>query len=328
MTFQNAKIVGWNVSPQRYLWHGLKRGDPQYHISRSDLMEIARCPHRWIGGYREDGTDSTDWGNLVDTLLLSPGCFDDRYSIVPETYRDEKGNDKPWNFNANACKEWRAHYGKGQGYVEVKKAELAEAKIAAHLLKEDYETSILLENAKTQVMVAADYLEDDSDSLIPVRGLIDIVPNGQSHKQALADLKTSVDASVHSWPRTVHRYGLHVQAALYLDLWNAATGEERFEWLHVIQENFPPYEIGRRLLSQSFVNLGRSIYRDALRRYAWCLKNNDWPTYDDMAGNIIPGWTLTEPEEWMVQASMQHMVRVEPIPTVKPKEDELREVIP
>jgi hypothetical protein len=84
-----------------------------------------------------------------------------------------------------------------------------------------------------------------------------------------------------------------------MDVYNAATGENRVEWLHVIQENTFPWQPGRRYLSVEFIKEGRAAYYDALRLYCQCLKNNTWPSWDD--SSPYNGWTLIEPKPWMLK---------------------------
>jgi hypothetical protein len=99
-------------------------------------------------------------------------------------------------------------------------------------------------------------------------------------------------------------WGLHVQAALYLDLYTRATGEDRTDFLHAISESEPPYEPGRALLTAGsqfdFVEEGRRVYVDALRFYCRCVKSGKWPGYADMAENSIHGWPICQPEAWMI----------------------------
>src|SRR4030065_2654530 len=50
------------------------------------------------------------FGNLVDCLLFEPALFSSRYKLAPDTYPaivKKVQIDKPWNWNASYCKEWR-----------------------------------------------------------------------------------------------------------------------------------------------------------------------------------------------------------------------------
>jgi hypothetical protein len=274
-------------------------------MSRGELTEFFRNPHRWRAGYRDgEPTESKEWGSLIDTLLLDPVRFSDKYAVAPETYMADgkkKGDpqvEKPWNWNATVCKEWRELQGNKQ---VIKSDEKESADMAVKLIQEDPIVSELLLCSERQVMVTAEY-EDETGITVPLRVLIDLVPHKDydSFAQCLVDLKTCATAEPSAWRRAVAQHNYHVQAPLYLDLYNAATGENRTEFRHIIQESFPPYEVGRRILSSEFITLGREKYQSALALYCQCLKYDNWPTYEEMEQYSINGWGIVDPESWMI----------------------------
>lgn len=296
-----ATICGDNVSFDTYLAQaeGVRRGDKDYILNGSDLSEFSTCPHRWVSGYKDEGTKATDWGTLIDLMLMDPN-FQERVAVCPETYKSDKGEDKPWNFNAGACKEWRTK-AEAEGKQVVKAETYADALAAAAIVKRDERIMRVLADSRKQVMITGFYVDKETGIRVPVRALLDLVPP----KSFLADFKTSGSAHPRAWSRHVFQYGYHTQAARHLDLWNAATGEYRVEFRHYIQESYAPWETGRRILSEEYVVLGRDTYVRALKRYAQCLASGVWPGYDE-AGNgsdmVIDGHTLVQPEAWMVGA--------------------------
>ena len=295
----NAKIIGSDIKGADYIRTDLKRGDPQFPMSRSELCAFIECPAKWITGHRKKSTAEMLWGSLVDCLLLTPEQFPNEWAIEPETYPAAKGETKPWSNNATYCKEWRKEQA-GKRIVDT--ATLREAESAAHKLKAAFGS--ILRDCKRQVLVVAEYHDEETGLTIPVKGLIDIVPEpGAEFARSLMDLKTLRSAKLRDWQRDVFEHGYHVQAALYLDLWNAATNEGRIEFRHLLQEQEPPYITGKRLLSEEFIDIGRSKYLHALAEYCRCLKTDVWPDYDSLESNIvnlIDGWTLTQPETWMI----------------------------
>lgn len=333
--FSNAHVVGHDVRPDRYGSEKIERGAAGYTIRQSDLSEIARCPHRWRHGFHRKDTDALDWGSLIDMLMFFPDQWEEVYAITPETYTNDKGEERPWNFNATVCKQWRQDIGER---FELKPAESARAHAATARLRDDYDVSSVLEGAATQVMVCGDYMDDEFDLRVPCKGLIDFVPDKAIGVwgRCLGDLKTTRNADPRHWARTVWAFGWHVQAAFYLDLYCAATGEDRTDWIHIIQESFEPFEIGRRIISGEFVELGRRAYRSAIRLYARCLARDEWPTYDEMRSTILPGFTLIGPEDWMANEVASKMAEISPITTplyqtgrgLAYGEEELREVVP
>lgn len=304
---KNAKIIGKQIDPSAYHRRdeSIKRGMYEYIMSRSELMEFAYCPHRWKEGYKEEQNDSQEWGSLIDTLLLDNGRFEKKYVVAPATYMSDgkkKGDspvEKPWNWNATVCREWREAQ---NGKIVIKAEEKLAADKAVTLLKNDPIISEVLFCSDKQVMATADYEDEEAEITVPLRILIDILPSKdyEIYSKCIIDFKTCCLADSSAWKRAVFQHKYHIQAAIYLDIYNATTGENRNEFRHIIQESFPPYEIARRILSEEYIQLGRDKYQAALALYAQCLKNNYWPNYDELLNYHIDGWGIVEPEAWAI----------------------------
>jgi hypothetical protein len=281
-----------------------KRGEVGFVMSRGELMDFVECPSRWIRGYKSPGTEPQEWGSLMDALLLSPESFQERFSICPETYPDRKtGEPKPWNFNATFCQEWRD---KQDGRQIVKPDDHNEANIACKSLLNSGVIARLIQSSDHQVYVTGTYQDSETGVSVPLRALIDIVPPSDHSEfgKSLADFKTCNTAEPRAWSKKVYQCAYDAQAALYLDLYNSASADSpRIDWFHVLQESFPPWQTGRRILSEEYINLGRHRYLSALTLYCQCLKENRWPDYDvQQPGRIVlNGWTLTDPEPWMLK---------------------------
>lgn len=299
--FTKARIVSTNSNPDSY--HGTgPRGNAAFVMSRSELMEFNHCPRRWINGFVSKESTSTEWGTLLDCLFTQPDRFEMRFAVEPAMYPGAKGEDKPWTYQANFCKAWRDEV-VAEGRTPVSPGDVIEAKAAIAVLRADETIADLADKSATQVFVLAEYHDADTDLVIPVKALIDLVPpvDGPFGK-TLIDFKTAASAAPGPWQRAVYDHGYFIQAALYLDAYTAATGEDRVDFFHIISENYPPFEIGKRFLSAEFVNLGRVRYTDALERYCRCLKTGVWPGYDtDPMGLSFHGFNLCEPIAWMVQ---------------------------
>ena len=297
MEFKNAKVIGNNIDSAQYHRQGAKRGDMDFAVSSSMLTTFATCPAKWRAGYRFEGNQ---WGSLVDMLLLTPEDFETKYAVKPETYVNEKGEEKKWNGNANRCKEWvKENVDKEQISPKL----LEEAKTAINRLKADKKIAEIISESQKQVMVVGEYHDPATGLIIPCKALIDMVP--RAHR--LVDLKTSRSAHTKSWVKTVYQLKYHWQGALYLDMFNSACPDDvRVEFLHIVSENSFPWETGRKMMVDAepsgFIGLGRYYYEAALALYCKCLVSGIWPGYDDMASDddSIDGWTLLEPEGYML----------------------------
>lgn len=307
--FHGGKVVSANTDAEVYRMSAGKRGELDYMMSRSELLECAWCPSRWIQGYKSPDTKPKEFGTLMDALVLGTQ-FADKFAVCPATYPSEskKGEtaEKPWNRNSTYCKEWEAEQEKA-GRTTVKADDYQEAKAAATSLLNQRDIAAIIADSDHQVMAVSEYHDEETGIVVPVKILVDIAPRlgPPGHEsllgKSLIDFKTAMSAGPGPWTRAVFEHNYHVQGAFYLDAWNAATGDDRQDFRHIIQESYAPWEVGRRLLSQEFLELGRIKYLHALKVYAGCLADNNWPGYDRGTNFIMQGFTIVGPEIWMMK---------------------------
>jgi PDDEXK-like domain of unknown function (DUF3799) len=308
--FIGAKVVGSNVSSAVYLrqMEGVKRGNPQFVMSRSELMLFASNPSRWIAGYYHKDSDATYFGSLLDCLVTSPDKFSEIYAVRPKTVKATKtmtcvkegeaevGDPVPWR-ECTEAKDWKAKVAH-EGKEAVPADDFEEANQALTRLMEDDKARDLLACSHKQVMVMGEYQDRLTGLIIPVKGLIDIVPALDSgHGDSLADFKTCRSAAPRDWIKAIDQRHYDAQAALFIDLYEAATGEGRATFLHLLQENTFPFQVGRRIVGGEFMAIGRHKYENALKLYCACLKANIWPSWDDLSA--LNGWTIADADEYM-----------------------------
>lgn len=302
--FVGGNIIGPNTKPSTYHATGGKRGAMDFVMSRGELMLFDHCPARWLAGFKHKDTEEMDWGSLVDALVLNKDRFWDEWAVTPAEYLAEgkKKGDPPepktWNWNATVCKDWRAQ-AEATGKQVVKREHYGMACEARDVILKDEIAAALIADSQHQVMAIGHYHDKETDIDLGFKILIDMLPSVAGRwSKAIADLKTTASCDERKWRHHVADFSLHVQAAAYLDVYTAITGEDRVEFLHVVQENYAPWHVERRMLSQEFLALGRMQYVQALRRYCQCLKNNVWPGYE--CREVINGWGVVAPEPWMV----------------------------
>jgi len=301
---KNAQIVSTDTDPAAYhRTTGGERGKPDHIMSNSELRAFAESPSKWLAGANlpdDEDSEATFWGSLMDCLVTQPTEFSTRYAIAPETYPDAKtGDPKPWNWNANYCKEWRDNAAqREQEVIKHEKNEQADAALTR--LRSDARLEAFIDASTPQVFVMGEW-HDESGVVVPVKGLIDFVPDVKHplFGKCLGDFKTGRCGAPGAWKKVCFARGYHIQAALYLDLYSAATGEDRCDFRHVVQESMPPYEPGRRYMTVEMLTLGRNDYQEALKRYSACVAANHWPGWDD-GPSLIEGWSAVEPELWMI----------------------------
>lgn len=290
---QEFTPVTLNANPADYHAIGAdkKNGDPEKTMSRSELRKFSECESRWKFGEEKKVTDTMDWGSLIDCLLLTPDRFSKDYSISPDKYTNEKGESKPWNWNAKVCSQWWDEQ-KASGKEIVTYDDIEEARFAVNRILSHPDAFAFTEASDRQVMIRVDWHDEETGIIVPFKCLIDLLPVPMSkYGDTIGDLKTTKSAQHHDWTRSIFNDGLHYQAALYIDAVNAATGFKYEMFSHVLSENFKPYEPAYRPMSLDFIQLGRDSYTLDIKHYCRALNSGIFKGYDS---------SMCEPEPWML----------------------------
>lgn len=118
------------------------------------------------------------------------------------------------------------------------------------------------------------------------------------------DYKTCRDANPEAVSRAIRDHSYHQQDALYTDgIW-AAIDPQDVRFVFVFQSKTAPYLITVRELAQQDRDIGRARNQRALRLYADCVANDDWPDWTGPVTEIpqigMPTWdTLRQAEEYL-----------------------------
>lgn len=284
---KNAAIVCADTTPERYNVEDQPRGSVGFTVRSHVLGEILRNAKRWHRGYESPQSKSLRYGAIFDCLLLTPFQWHHRYAVVPadapkKPTKAQRNAKKPTPATMEAIAWWDRFLEDHPGEI-VTADENAHVHAAIGRLREDPMISELIESSAKQVMIVGEW-HDSSGVTVPLKAMIDVVPS-KDHpvfSNSLWDTKTTQNASPHSFSRDAMRFNYALQGAFYLDLFNAATGEMRGDFGHIVQESFHPYEYRTPppLLSQRFLGQGRLLYRRALSIYIKALQSGVWPSYD------------------------------------------------
>jgi hypothetical protein len=258
------------------------KGNEDYVMSFSELKRFAKCPRRWMHSPPQKRTKGLNFGSLVDCMVLTPDEFSNQFII---------NTDFP-NFQSNAAKNWRDTMEAG-GFTVIAKKDADEAQRVVERIKEDDQLMRILQHSRKQVAVRWTYTDEESGMVVPLKSLVDILPNKPNN--SLGDLKTTANAEPRKWVNTIVDYSYHVQAAMYLDGVNQAQGLQRDSFFHIVIESEDPYEPEGRRLSSNFLTCGRLWYRNQLARYCGCVMSGVWPTWHN---EYMPE---VEPPVWMIE---------------------------
>ena len=304
-------------------------------LSRSQLRAFGKNPSKWWRKTGRDETSAMRYGSLLDAMLLAPEHFERAFTQRPDEYPVEckKGGPltmKPWHSGANWCKDKLAEF-EAEGLTPYTSGDMMSARSAiTRLLGDDDITRVLLGSRKS-VFVLVNYLDRATGLNVPIKIMVDLVPDCDPERGSLGDLKTTSDASGEVWQRHVFSMGYHYQAAMYLDAWNACTGEDRQGWFHVVSESSAPFEPAQRALSTEFIELGRNEYQRDLALFCECVDAGKWPGYDGETHSrliLTGGWHLVEPMPWMAANAYASGFKLPSAVVSKPTSEESDEVMP
>jgi hypothetical protein len=209
-------------------------------------------------------------GTMVHSLVLEPEKELPKIAVQPEEYAPGK----KWTYAASVCKEWRSEK-EAAGFSILSRDEYNDVYGMARSICKHPVAGRYFSEGKSEVSVVM----LDTTNNIPVRCRFDWLPSGP----LIVDLKTTRDASEYGFTKLAYDLGYHIQAALYMDCWNAVAGadERREDWKFVAVESTAPYAINVFHATPEFIARGREDYMAALALFAQCTHSGKWPAYSE-----------------------------------------------
>jgi hypothetical protein len=230
-------------------------------------------------------TDAMVRGSMIHQLTLEPTKPIQGVVEIPQVYPAKDG-EKPWHNGATYCKNWIATQ-KANRLQPVTRDELEKIQTTARTLVDRY--APIFAQGIGELTACCHLPELD----VSLRCRLDWVHPGST----LYDLKTARDASEKGFDSAIWDNGYHLQAAMYLDVWNAIAGEEnrKDSFAFIAIEPEPPYASSIVVLSPDMIALGREAYLAALVMHCKCVRENNWPGYE--SGRVC------HPKPWQLDRS-------------------------
>lgn len=204
-------------------------------------------------------------------------------------------------------------------------AELLRANGVEATLWSDVQAEWLKNNGDRTVLTPEqwDQLHRMRDAVMAHPAARGVLERGQN---MVVDLKTTDDASLEGFSKSIANWRYDVQHPYYLDGLREALRQGNCQppvegaaelsaywidketgvlcrcrpdfwrgqpnhFIFIAVEKKPPYAVGVYRLDAESVELGRAVYRADLKRYAECKANDNWPGYGDKIQTIsVPGW--------------------------------------
>lgn len=273
--------------------------------SNSRLSKIRQSPAH-LKAYMDDPTDTATFafGRAVHSAVLEPDDFARQYVIADRCSAIKK--DKERCSNTGTCYiggEWFCGvHGKGLG---------PNMTSATVLSATDYNTILKMRDAV--------YAHPKARKLLTGKGMAELSAlwndsaNGLLCKArfdrfapdfgAIVDIKTTDNASKEAFRRSIHNYGYHRQAALYL-AGAKATGLQAEHFVNIAVEKTRPYAVATYRVDEGTLEAGIQTLRPLLDRYKQCIETDTWPGYSDQIEDIsIPEYGFQQADAEMREAA-------------------------
>lgn len=260
----------------------------QYHsdkeyISSSGLRMYLKSPLHYKH-YVEHGEESNPafvMGSLYHTAILEPE------KLKLEYIRTIHRPDQSKGMTAKTNKEWRSGLeARGRHVVDEMTWETVQA--MKKKLSESDDLVRLIDKGMNEHSYYIDGFEG-----VKVKTRPDKVT-----KHAVIDFKTTDNASVEGFTRTIFKYGYHIQAALYLDVLKQFESQDR-QFVFVVQEKKEPYAYQLFRLDEEVIEYGRWKYLDLIEKHKKCLEEDKWGGYEQFNEESSKGVTTIKLPGWI-----------------------------
>ena len=256
-------------------------------ISASGLKAVDDCAARyWATSpynpnrVQRKETTALNLGRAAHAVVLGEPEFLKYFIVSP--YEE---------FRTNQAKEWRD----AQTCTILKAPEF---EIVLAMAKSQRESPYVMQ-AFERGRAEQSLIWKDAETGIWLKARPDWLPDDPSQR-FVVDYKTAVTIEPRKLSSDAFKFGYHIQAGLQMDGLQFALGIKRpLGIAHVVQEKEPPFLCDLRMFQPEQLDLGRLIYRRALRKFADCMSSGKWPGYTaDPQYFETPRWIAAQLEEF------------------------------
>lgn len=255
-------------------------------VSNSMLKLMARSPAHLFKKQEIIPTRPMTIGTLshdeivpLDQALKSE-VIATKVHIRPDTYVNDKEEEKDWNGNAKVCKLWLSEHSDCPVVTnsDLQNVQGMAAEIRAHPIAKK-----ILENGQNEQSIFITHPETGLRRKIRP----DVITKEKRGRHVIADLKTTFDASPDAFRRRVYDGLYFMQDAYYADGAEDLGLDDPY-FVFIAVESKSPHNVMVYQLSEEDRELGRTKYLACLRKYAECKASGIWPGYEAWIGDGTP----------------------------------------
>lgn len=245
----------------------------EYHerdeISASDLKAIYDCPLKWkyAKSNPAEPTEDMKLGTAIHTAVLEPSNYLKEISVLPKL-----------DLRKKADKEIKAVFelANASKVILSEKQHIAAQETARAVLAHPLASQILTQEG---ARIEETFFWTDEDTGVKCRTRPDCVT------KACIDLKSTKNASEYSFAKDSYTLKYHIQAAFYLDGLKA-NGIDLERFIFIAVEKVAPFVVQIYVADDSFIELGRMHYKQALKTLVKCRETGAYPAYAEGIQNL------------------------------------------
>lgn len=282
-----------------------------YHKDKTRLSKSSLCDlyfqsplfYKWkhfSGEYEDEDTAATRFGTILHAAFFEPNTFGKRYPVgvtpasanqirfaelmggdgdILMAYLDAYPNAKGTNADKTSAEKLA---------VELSAFIQAQKQGGTIITSKEYDKAMRMVESMRRDAIVNELLQDgvaeeihhftDMETKTPCK----TKPDWKSIKHGvLCDLKTIEDSGHESFQRQVAKYKYHLQPPFYCDgIYTATDGAENYladEFIFIVVEKKPPFQLGLYVLDAEALELGREQYQAALNLHKTCMETGQWP---------------------------------------------------
>lgn len=243
---------------------------PGVSKSHLDIIDGSSPRHYWqryLNPERpvEEPTDALRVGNAIHAAILQPNLFESRYAAAPKVdKRTTIGKEAYAAFKRGSVGKEELSAIEFKLCLEMRDAVHAHPVARGLLMHGTAEHSFFCTHAETGELIKCrtDYVTDDGDMVV--------------------DLKSTTDASPHSFARDAGNYRYDLAPPWYFDVIGAVTGRTPRNWVWLAVEKEPPYAIGIYYAQKHDIIRARDTARRNFLQILHHRRLNAWPDYGEV----------------------------------------------
>lgn len=253
------------------------------HVANSDLSVVRRrSPAHAVVKRSEPQADTQAKldGRALHCAILEPNDFARRYCAkpidAPRDLRHLRHAAKPSDSTLQSIGWWDAFEAANAGKIILDQADIDEKLFIADRIRSHPRLRGYFD---TPGVNEASLFAHDPETGAGVKARHDrrVVLGGY---RVCLDPKSTEDARAEAFARSAYQYDYFQQAAFYTDI-SEWCGEPLDLFLFIAFEKCAPYAVKVYEVQAAELEFGRQQYRSALNTWAECVRNNEFPSYDD-----------------------------------------------